>query len=60
MSVLDVRLLTAAILGAVVIVLAIVFPNKLRAEGGQYVATFAIILGVVAGPALARYIEQLF
>jgi hypothetical protein len=60
MSPLDVRLLTAAILGAVVIVLAIVFRNKLRAKEGEYVATFAIILGIVIGPALAQFIEQLF
>jgi hypothetical protein len=59
MSPLDARLLTAAVLGAVVIILAIVFRNKLRAEGGQYVATFAIILGIVVGPALAQFIEQL-
>ena len=60
MSPLDARLLTAAVLGAVVIILAIVFRNKLRAECGQYVVTFAIILGIVVGPALVQFIEQLF
>jgi hypothetical protein len=43
----------------VVIVLAIVFRNKLRAEGGQYVVTFSVILGIVVGPAIARFIERL-
>ena len=60
MSPLDVRLVTAAVLGAVVVVLAIVFRNKLRAEGGQYVVTFSVILGIVVGPAIARFIEGLF
>ncbi len=60
MSPLDARLLSAAIFGAVAIVLAIVFRNKLRTDRGQYVVMFSIALGVAVGPALASYVERLF